>query len=136
MPAVETNSYVDKSANEYWANDEVWVKGIWDFSEDGGATTDTYNLFKLPAGYIIVDGYAHVTTAVTSAGAATLEVGYTGETAALIAQTAKASLTEDAVINFEGKQRVGTNNTFYVTVGTAAATAGVVEVWVKIKKGN
>ena len=137
MAAVTTSAYKDISSNEYWVNDEVWVKSVYDFSADAGAETDTYVLCSLPVGYVIVDGYAHVTTEIDSAGdACTVEIGYTGSTAAVIAQTAEASLVEDAVIALAAKQIVTSNNDIYMTIGTEAITSGVLELHLKVKKAN
>jgi hypothetical protein len=136
MAAVTTGSYVDKSSLALWDNqDEMWIEGKWSFSVDGGATTDTYDLMKLPVGYMIIDGYAHVTTACAGA-TGTYEIGVSGATAGIFAQTAVASMTEDKAIGLVAKQIVTSNNTVYLTIGTAAATAGVVEAYVKVKKAN
>lgn len=135
MAAKNTGAYKDVSTLTTWVEEEKWVSGKWDFDVDAGATTDTYNLVKLPVGYIIVDGYAHVTTACTGA-TSTYEIGVSGATAGVFAQTAVGSMTEDAVINLVGKQIVTSNNTVYLTIATAAATAGVIEAHLKIKRAN
>lgn len=135
MAAKNTASYKDVSSLSTWVEDEKWISGKWSFAADGGAITDTYNLMKLPVGYMVVDAYAHVTTACTGA-TGTYEVGFSGATAGLIAQTAVASMTEDKVIGLVAKQVVTANNTAYLTIGTAAATAGVIELHVKVKKAN
>jgi hypothetical protein len=110
----------------------------YSFAADGGVTglitpaTDAV----IPALAIIIGGHINVTTAVTSAGSATLAVGTSAGSSAtsILTATAKASLTLAALINSTAtlaapvKMSVAGNIT--VTVGSADLTAGVVEIFV------
>jgi hypothetical protein len=110
----------------------------YSFAADGGVTglitpaTDA----AIPALAIIIGGHINVTTAVTSAGSATLAVGTSAGSSAtsILTATAKASLTLAALINSTAtlaapvKMSVAGNIT--VTVGAADLTAGVVEIFV------
>lgn len=132
MAAKTVTNYKDYSATAQFPSDERWVEATYDFNVSGGATTDTYSFFKLPVGYMITDAALHIETAFTGA-TSTYEVGVTGATAGIIAQTAVSAMTENAVKSLAGKQIVGTNNTVFMTIGTAAATAGKATLYVKIK---
>lgn len=79
------------------------AKCVYDFSVDGGAVglITPANGETIPDNAILVAAFINVLTAVLSGGSATVAVGLSaGSTgaAALLAATAKASLTLDAVI--------------------------------------
>lgn len=117
---------------------------LYSFAVDGGAQgaiTPATNT-TIPAGAIVYASVLHATTAVTSAGAATLSAGTVAGSgaASVAAATAKASLSDDAVV-----QGIDYNTTkpfvmtaagkINVTVGTADLTAGVVEIFVVYTMG-
>ena len=135
MGAVNASTYKDFSNIALWSEDEKWVKGSYSFAADTGESDDTYNLIKIPTGYVIVDGYMHVTTAIDGTSS-TVEVGFTGATAGIFAQTAEATLIEDYVLSFVGKKIVTANNTIFLTIGTADLTAGAFEIYLKLKKAS
>ena len=101
---------------------------IYSFANDGGAVSTIGMGVFLPAGAIVQLGVANVFTALTSGGAATIAVGWTGDTGALIAATAVASWSDNAVI--EGVDltvamvKVTAVQELAVTIATAALTAG------------
>ena len=106
----------------------------YDFAKHGGAVgAITVGPKLLPKGAIISDGLIHVKTAVTSAGAATLQIKAVGADD-ILASTAKASLTLNAILDTvcDGTAANMIRCTAYTqltfTVGTAALTAGVVAV--------
>lgn len=111
---------------------------IYDFGVDGGAVGAITPVLTapIPANAILVGGTINVTTAVLSAGSATLAVGTTAGSSAtaILGATAKASLTLAALINavpvFSTPVKMSAAGNINVTVGTAALTAGVVEVFV------
>ena len=74
------------------------VEVVYDFSLDAGAT-GALDLFTAQADLVIHKVVAKVKTAVTSGGAATVEVGKSGDTAGLVAQTGKASLGIGVVVD-------------------------------------
>ena len=111
------------------------AKAIYSFAVDGGAvsTITPVGTVALPDNAVIVGATINSTTAVTSSGAATVAVGTSAgsSTTSILAATAKASLSADAVLNgvpvlaTPVKLTAAGNITF--TVGTAALTAGVIE---------
>ena len=122
--------------------------GVYDQSSSSysSGATGTYDLLDaitgqkvvVEAGSVIKHVFAYVQTAGTSGGAATLEVGYSGSTAAIVPQTAVGSLTLNALLNGV-PQGVAANmiartadTDVTVTVGTAALTAGKVYVVMEI----
>lgn len=113
----------------------------YNFANDGGAvgTITPVNNFTLPTNAVIMNVVINSTTAVTSAGAATVAIGTTVGSSAtsLLTATGKASFTSNAFV--QGVPVPQTASTFVklsasgqlqVTVGTAALTAGVIEVYV------
>lgn len=106
----------------------------YDFSVDGGAVAQITPKLSpvIPAGSIIFGASMHVTTACTSGGSATVSADLAAG-ADIVAATAVASLTDDAVI--AGKIAPDASpitlladQAIKVTVGTAALTAGQIEV--------
>lgn len=112
------------------------AKAIYNFGVDGGAvSTITPALsVELPDNAVIVAGTVNSTTAVTSAGAATVAIGTSAgsSTTALLAATGKASFTLDAILNavpvFATPVKLTAKGNVTFTIGTAALTAGVIEV--------
>lgn len=116
--------------------------GVLDYSSAsyGSGAAGTYDLLDAHTGSkIVVPGtsvikacFAYTKTAVTSGGSATLEVGYSGSTAAIFPQTGKASFTLNALIDGTPQEAaanmvVRTADTdVSVTIGTATLTAGKV----------
>ncbi|MHC4361381.1 MAG: hypothetical protein ACYSTZ_01035 [Planctomycetota bacterium] len=106
----------------------------YSFAKHGGVVgTITVGPKMLPKGAIIHDGFIHVKTAVTSGGAATLQIMAVGADD-IRASTAKATLSLNAILDVvpDGaaanmiRCTAATQLTF--TVGTADLTAGVVAV--------
>lgn len=109
---------------------------IYNFAADGGAvsTLTPKNSTLLPATAVIVGATINSTTAVTSGGAGTLAVGTSAgsSTTSILAATAKASLSANALLNgvpvFATPLKLSAAGQLNVTIGTAALTAGIVEV--------
>lgn len=112
------------------------ARAKYDFAVDGGAVSTLTPAITaaLPDNAVIVGGTVNSTTAVLSSGSATLAVGTTAgsSASAILAATAKASLSLDALINavpvFATPVKLTAAGSINVTIGTAALTAGVVEV--------
>lgn len=114
----------------------------YSFATDGGTVATktpggTVNT-TIPANAILVGGTVNVTTACTSSGSGTLAVGCAGtggSTTTLLAATAVASLTTNAlfttVTTFAAPKKLTGAGSITFTIGTAALTAGIVEVWVQ-----
>lgn len=111
------------------------ARAKYDFAIDGGAvSTITPNgTVALPDNAVIVAATINSTTAVTSAGAATVAIGTSAgsSTTSIIGATAKASLSADAVLNgvpvFATPVKLTAAGNVTFTVATAALTAGVIE---------
>ena len=135
MALVDADGKKDVSANDYYNDDIVYVKGTYDFSEDTGATTSTYDLVEIPVGCVIVDAMLHVETAGTSGGSATIIVGQTSDTDSIIESVAVAALTENSVHSLAAKRYTASGeNNLLMTIGTAALTAGKFHLHVWFKK--
>lgn len=110
---------------------------IYSFAVDGGAiaTITPASTALIPANAIIVGATINSTTAVTSAGAATVSVGTTAgsSTTSILAATGKASFTTDAILNgvpvFATPVKLSAAGSLDITVGTATLTAGVIEIF-------
>lgn len=126
-------------------------RGNWNFTDDTGAT-GTYTLFTV-TGDVLVSVFGVCQVALTSGGAATIEVGIAGNTAVLIAQTTGTDLDQyetwqDAtpeanpgdVATALGKRFAIANGAdIILTVGGAALTAGDVDfycMWVPLTAGS
>jgi hypothetical protein len=110
------------------------VEVTYDFSVDGGAT-GTLDVFTANQDLVIHRVSAKVKTAVTSGGAATVEVGKSGDTAGLVAQTGKASLTAGAVIDSKiGGYKLASGGKIIQTIATAALTAGKITYLIEYSK--
>lgn len=71
---------------------------VYDFATDGGAQGSINMGLFIPARSVIWFGFANVITALTSGGMATIAVGFSGSTGALITATAVASWSLDAIL--------------------------------------
>jgi hypothetical protein len=115
--------------------------GTYSFTVSGGATGD-YNLkdvngndLKLPSGAIVMNGFVHVTTAVTSSGSATLDFNLEAAND-LLAAEAKTSFSSHANVQLipdwatvADYVRTTAERTVSMSVNTAALTAGAVTVY-------
>jgi hypothetical protein len=112
------------------------AKAIYSFAADGGVQglITPKRTASLPKNAVIVAGTVNSTTAVTSAGAATLSVGTSAGSSAtsILGATGKASFSSNALINavpvFATPVKLSAAGNITVTVGTADLTAGVVEI--------
>lgn len=116
-----------------FTNAEEIHKIVYDFAVDAGAT-GALDIFTAKGNVIVTGFHAHVITACTSGGSATVEVGVSGSTAAVMAQTAVAALTANACKGFVGPVRLADGATLKQTIATAALTAGKIEYTVKIQR--
>lgn len=111
---------------------------IYSFAVDGGAVgaITPASTVAIPANAVIVGATINSTTAVTSAGAATVSVGTTAGSSAtaILAATGKASFTTDALLNgvpvFATPVKMTAAGNVNITVGTAVLTAGLIEIFV------
>lgn len=111
---------------------------IYSFATDGGAvsTITPVKTANIPANAILVGGTINPTTACTSGGSATISIGTSAGSSAtsILTATAVASFTTDALINavpvFATPVKLSATGNVTVTIGTAALTAGIIEVFV------
>jgi len=112
------------------------ARAIFNFGVDGGAiaTIVPKETATLPKGAVIVAGTVNSTTAVLSAGSATVSIGTSAGSSAtsILGATAKATLSANALINavstFAAPVKLTAQGDITFTVGTAVLTAGVIEV--------
>lgn len=110
---------------------------IYNFAVDGGATPITPALNAvIPANAIIIGATINPTTAVTASGSATVAIGTTAgsTTTSILAATAKASLSIDALINgvptIAVPVKMSAAGSILLTIATGPLTAGVIEIFV------
>ena len=128
-------SVVDvKEIGGEFKNDEYTLRVVYDFSKDAGAI-GTIDLFEAKSDIVLTGFHAVVKTAVTSAGAATVEAGYTGDTDGLMTAKLQAALTANTVVPedgaFAGARRIAAGDKITQTIAVAALTAGRVEYVIK-----
>ncbi len=131
-------------ANAPSAADSIWGRGIlrtarakYDFAVDGGAistiTPGSVVNATIPDNAVIVAGTINATTACTSGASATISVGTSAgsSTAAMLALTAVASFSADAIINavpvFATPVKMTAEGRITFSIAVAALTAGVIE---------
>jgi hypothetical protein len=118
------------------------IKGVYNFANQGGAISsinlldDLGNACVFPPNALILESFSNWTTAVTSAGSATVALGSGQSTTDLLAATAKASLTGLVaglpVFTAATTIALGTTSTGYqmeATIAVAALTAGVANIY-------
>lgn len=113
-------------------------EAIYSFAVDGGAvsTITPVSTCTIPNKAIITGGTINSTTAVTSGGSATVSVGTSAgsSTTSILGATAKTSFTTNALLNsaatFAAPVKMSAAGSVTVTIGTAALTAGVIEILV------
>lgn len=124
-----------KTIGSTWTNEVAVERVTYDFSVDGGAV-GALDLFTASADLVIKYVHIYVKTACTSGGSATVAVGVTGATTAYVDATAGAvaNLSANAVMGTATPKRVASGNKVLLTIGTAALTAGKIEVVVEYCK--
>lgn len=112
------------------------VRARYDFAVDAGAVSTISPVDAsetIPSGAIVMFNNVRVSTACTSGGSATVAVGTSAgsSTTSLLGATAVASLTGNAVIVGVSNGtpfRMSADGVVTFTIGTAALTAGIIEV--------
>ena len=120
------------------SNEAYLLESTWTFVAGTTGATGAHTVFTV-TGNCLVNVFAVCDSDLTSGGAATLEVGVTGNTAGLIAQTTATGI-DDGDIWVDASPAVGVEalpSTFIVndgadiilTVGTTTVTGGVVDFY-------
>ncbi len=132
--------YQPNNAASYATDVGVWrsARGNYDFTADGGAQ-GAFSIFTV-TGEVMVQVFGLCSTSLTSGGAATIELGITGNTAALIAQTTATDLDQyeswqdnapeanPGAVDMTARTFVIANGADVIlTVATADLTAGVID---------
>src|SRR5687768_8327118 len=86
-----------KTIGEPFSNTEELARSRYSFASDTGAQA-TYDIIEADGPIVVTSVHAVVKTTATSGGSATLTVGITGSAAYLVASTAVAGLTANAVL--------------------------------------
>jgi hypothetical protein len=123
----------------------------WNFTDDTGAQ-GTYTIFNVTGDVSMFQIWGLCKTTITSAGAPTIELGITGNTAALIAQTAALDLDQyelwqDATPEANPSIAILLARSFVVhngsnvimTIGTADITAGDIDfhcIWLPLSANS
>lgn len=128
---------VDAKSVRSWGPEVDVVEVVYDFSKDAGAT-GALDMVTVKDACVVRAAYLEVLTTCTSGGSATYEVGISGATAGLIAQTAVASLTAGAVIEgaFDVGYKLAADAVVIQTIATAALTAGKIKLRLELAKFN
>lgn len=120
-----------KKVGNTFSNDIVTERAVYDFSVDGGAV-GALDLFTADADVVLKSIHIIVKTTCTSGGSATVIFGVTGTTNAFVDTTAGAvaNLTANAVLPASAiaPRRLASGAAVLMTIGTAALTAGKIEV--------
>ena len=121
---------------EVFSNEVVKIEVTYDFAKDGGAV-GALDLYEALEDCVLVNAYTKVKTACISSGAATLIVGVTGDTDGILASTAVASLTANAIFKKDAAAdtiRIASGSKVLMTIGAFALTAGKVVVVLEVAK--
>jgi hypothetical protein len=144
MPQVLNGKAVSNDADSYTPNVGIFrsARSNWNFTDDTGAQA-AYTVFTVTGDVYIEQMYGVCQVALTSGGAATIELGIAGNTAVFIAQTTATDLdqyelwqdatpeTNPGVVILLGRSWVLANGADVIfTVGTADLTAGDVDIHV------
>lgn len=124
-----------KTVEKTFSNEEKWYKVTYDFSVDGGEVEDNIML-TADGDYVITDFYAYIETAVLSAGALVADLGVGAGGTEFWSDQGKAALAADAVLGMDTAAPIAFSDTETIQLGieAAAATAGKVHFWFKIKE--
>ena len=113
------------------------VRVVYDFAEDGGATSGTLDILEASDNIIVKMRHAHVVAAATSSGSATVSVGKGSSGDEFLDGQAVAGLTLDAALEGEGSAvYLEDGDKIEQNVGVAALTAGKIEYVFEIVKAN
>ena len=132
---------IDRDANRQVisSNEAFKLESTWTFVAGTTGAIAAHTLFTV-TGNVLVTVFGVCDTTLTSGGSNTIEVGVTGNTAALIAQSVGASLADGEIWVDATMTRVGVGavpamqvlndgNDIILTIATATLTAGVVDFY-------
>jgi len=119
-----------------WGKEREVFRVKYNFSDDAGAV-GALNLFTAGDKMIIESAKMAVKTTCTSGGLATVSCGKTGDLAGLVAATAVASLTANAVIfgaAQDASHVLASGDIVKMDIAVAALTAGEIDFMFEVQK--
>ena len=132
---------LDRDANHsvYASNEAFLLESTWTFAAATTGATGAHTLFTVTDN-CLVSVFGVCDTTITSGGAPTFEVGVTGNTAALIAQTTAENIADGDIWVDSTDTRVGVGavpamqvlndgNDIILTINTATLTGGVIDFY-------
>lgn len=123
-----------KASGSGWTGKMEVCEVTYDFAVDAGGT-GALDLFTAEADLVIHRVTAKVKAAVTSSGSATVEVGKSGDTAGLMAQTGKASLGLGVVVDSKiGGYKLASGAKIIQTIATSALLTGKITYMIEYSK--
>jgi hypothetical protein len=135
------DSAMDRDANRQVipTNEAFKLESTWTFAAATTGSIAAHTLFTV-TGNVLVSVFGVCDTTLNDAGAPTIEVGVTGNTAVLIAQSVAKSLADGEVWVDATMTRVGCGavptmqvlndgNDIILTIGTATVSSGVIDFY-------
>ena len=132
---------IDRDANRniISSNEQFRLESTWTFVASTTGAVAAHTLFTV-TGNVLVTVFGICDTTIASGGAPTFEVGVTGNTAALIAQTTAKNIadgdiwvdstdTRVGVGAVPGMQVLNDGNDIILTINTATLTGGVIDFY-------
>jgi len=136
--AITQGQQIDANSRTITSNEAFVLESTWTFVTSTTGATGAHTLFTV-TGNVLLSVFGVCDTSLT--GAATVEVGVTGNTAVLLAQIANATTLDDGDVYVDADTAVGAAgvpSTFVIndgldvllTIGSTAVTAGAVDFYV------
>ena len=136
---IATPQDIDSNRRTITSNEAFRLESTWTFAAATTGATGAHTLFTVTDN-CLVSVFGVCDTTITSGGAPTFEVGVTGNTAALIAQTTAENIADGDIWVDATDTRVGVGavpamqvlndgNDIILTINTATLTAGVIDFY-------
>jgi hypothetical protein len=123
---------------DFFSNEEQWIKVRYDFDADAGATGDYEVLENESASvaYVVTDFYAHVQTDVTTASDVDVDLGIGAGGTEFLSDWDAPGATADAIVGMDTATpvKLAASGKIVVGIETGAITAGVVDMYFKLKR--
>jgi len=135
--AIVQGQQIDANSRTVTSNEAFVLEAPWTFVTSTTGATGAHTLFTV-TGNVLVSAFGVCDTSLT--GAATVEVGVTGNTPGLLAQIANATTLDDGDVYVDADTAVGVGsipvakvlndgNDIILTIGSTAVTAGAVDFY-------
>src|SRR5690606_35173102 len=112
-----------------FANEVVVKRMVYDFSQDGGAQTDTYLLGEFDDDMVVLQSFTNIRENFAGASS-TYKIGIGSDDDAVLGSTAMASMTAGVLAGAAASVGLlaAAGDKVVLTIGAAACTAGKLEV--------